>query len=58
VICLAVLAAHVLDDNFVQPEPGTVAGSHLVSGLVPVLLLVPTAASYPLLRAGGRGPRR
>ena len=54
VICLAVIAAHVLDDNFVQPEPGTAAGGHLVSGLVPVLLLVATAAVYPRLRAGGR----
>ena len=46
--------AHVLDDNFVQPEPGTAAGDHLVSGLVPVLLLAATAAVYPRLRAGGR----
>ena len=54
VTCVAVLAAHVLDDNFVRPEPGTVAGSHLVSGLVPVLLLMATAAAYPPLRPGGR----
>ena len=48
------IAVHVLDDNFVQPEPGTAAGDHLVSGLVPVLLLAATAAVYPRLRAGGR----
>ena len=53
-ICVAVIAAHVLDENFVQPEPGTAAGSHLVSGLIPVLLLAATAAVYPCLRAGGR----
>ena len=47
-------APHVVDDNFVQPEPGTAAGDHLVSGLVPVLLLAATAAAYPRLRAGGR----
>jgi hypothetical protein len=30
---LVVIAVHVLDDNFVQPEPGTSAAGHLVSGL-------------------------
>jgi hypothetical protein len=54
VICVSILATHLVDDDFVQPEPGSVAGSHLVSGLVPVLLLVATAACYPRLRAGGR----
>ena len=54
VLCVALIAAHVLDDNFVQPEPGTAAGDHLVSGLVPILLLVATAAVYPRLGAGGR----
>jgi alpha/beta superfamily hydrolase len=54
VTCVAVLAAHVLDDNFVQPEPGTAAGGHLLSGLVPVLLLGAAAAVYPRLRAGAR----
>ena len=32
----AVIAVHVLDDNFLQPQPGTSAADHLVSGLVPV----------------------
>lgn len=54
VLCVAVLAVHVVDDNFVQPEPGAVAGDHLASGLIPVLLLAATAAAYPHLRAGGR----
>jgi pimeloyl-ACP methyl ester carboxylesterase len=53
-LCVAVLVAHVLDDNFVQPEPGTGAGDHLVSGLVPTLLLAATALAHPRLRAGGR----
>jgi hypothetical protein len=53
-LCVAVIAAHVLDDNFVQPEPGTVAGDHLASGLVPVLLLAATVAVYPRIRAGAR----
>ena len=54
VICVAVIAVHVLDDNFVQLEPATTASGHLVSGLVPVLLLAATAAAYPRIRAGGR----
>ncbi len=54
VLCVAVLVVHVLDDNFMQPEPGTAAGDHLASGLIPVLLLAATAAAYPHLRAGVR----
>ena len=54
VLCVGVVALHVLDDNFLQPEPGTTAGDHLVSGLIPVLLLAAIAAAYPRLRAGGR----
>jgi uncharacterized protein len=51
---LAVIAVHVLDDNFVQPQPGTSAGDHLVSGLVPTAVLLGAAAAYPRLRAGLR----
>ena len=54
VVCVAVLVVHVLDDNFMQPEPGTAAGDHLASGLIPVLLRGATAAAYPHLRAGVR----
>lgn len=54
VLCVAVLVAHVLDDNFVQPEPGTAAGDHLASGLIPVLLLAATTVAYVGLRVGGR----
>jgi uncharacterized protein len=53
-LCVAVLVAHVLDDNFVQPEPGTAAGDHLASGLIPVLLLGATMVVYVRLRAGLR----
>src|SRR5437773_11447033 len=49
-----VLALHVLDDSFLQPQPGTSAADHLVSGLVPLALLVGVAAVYPRLRAGLR----
>jgi hypothetical protein len=54
-VAIAVLALHVLDDNFVQPQPGTAAGDHLVSGLVPLVLLGLAAWAYPRLRGGRRG---
>ena len=54
VAALAVIAVHVLDDNFLQPQPGTSARDHLVSGLVPTAVLLGTAAAYPQLRAGVR----
>ena len=53
-LLVGVVALHVVDDNFLQPEPGTGAGDHLISGLVPVLLLAAAAAVYPHLRAGVR----
>jgi hypothetical protein len=45
---------HFADDNFLQPEPGTSAGDHLASGLVPIAVLAALAAIYPRLRAGAR----
>jgi uncharacterized protein len=50
----AAIALHVLDDSFFQPQPGTTAADHLVSGLVPVAILVTAAAFYSRLRAGLR----
>ena len=52
---VGLLAVHVLDDRFVQPQPGTSAGDHLVSGLVPLALLGLAAWAFPRLRAGARG---
>jgi dienelactone hydrolase len=49
-----IICVHVVDDNFVQPQPGTQAGDHLLSGLVPIALLLGIAAIYPPLRAGAR----
>jgi uncharacterized protein len=56
-VLLAVLliAVHVIDDSFLQPQPGTSAGDHLVSGLVPLALLAFAAWTYPRLRGGRRG---
>jgi dienelactone hydrolase len=51
----AVLALHVLDDGILQPEPGTAAGDHIVSVLVPLALLTAAALRFPRLRAGARG---
>jgi fermentation-respiration switch protein FrsA (DUF1100 family) len=46
---------HVLDDNFLQPEPGMSPADHLVSGLAPIAALAGLAAAYPRMRAGLRG---
>lgn len=50
----AAIALHVLDDTLFQPEPGTSAADNLVSGLVPVAILVGAAVAYPRLRPGLR----
>jgi hypothetical protein len=51
-LALGVIALHVVDDNFLQPEPGTSGADHLVSGLVPMALLALIAAAYGRARAG------
>jgi uncharacterized protein len=52
---VALIAVHVVDDRFAQPQPGTSAADHLVSGLVPLALLALAAWAYPRVRAGARG---
>jgi uncharacterized protein len=54
-LCVALIAVHVIDDSFVQPEPGTAASDHLVGGLVPLAALAGAAWAYGRLRAGARG---
>jgi uncharacterized protein len=54
-IALGVIGLHIVDDNFLQPEPGTSAFDHLVSGLVPLALVLGAAVAYGRLRAGFRG---
>jgi dienelactone hydrolase len=51
---LGIVALHVLDDSFFQPQPGTSAGDHLVSGLVPFTGLLAAALLYGRLRPGLR----
>jgi hypothetical protein len=53
-LAFAVGALHVVDDNFLQPQPGTSAGDHLVGGLIQTSLFVLFAWVYPRLRAGAR----
>jgi pimeloyl-ACP methyl ester carboxylesterase len=53
-VALAAISLHYADVAFFQPEPGTSAGDHLVSGLVPIGLLAVLGALYPRLRAGAR----
>ena len=48
------IAVHLLDDSFVQPEPGTSARDHLVSGLVPIFALLGAAWAFSRLRPGAR----
>jgi uncharacterized protein len=51
-VALGLVALHVADDNFLQPQPGTSAGDHLVSGVVPLVVIGLAAWFYPRLRAG------
>jgi dienelactone hydrolase len=51
---IAVVALHVADDSYLQPQPGTSATDHLASGLGPITLLALAAVAYPRLRAGTR----
>jgi hypothetical protein len=53
-VAVAVIALHVVDDSFLQPQPGTSAGDHLVSGLVPLAVLALAAALYPRAPGGAR----
>jgi uncharacterized protein len=54
-LAVLLLAVHVLDDRFVQPQPGTSATDHLISGLVPLALLGLAAWAYPRAGDGARG---
>jgi fermentation-respiration switch protein FrsA (DUF1100 family) len=51
---VGLVAIHSLDDNFVQPQPGTLAGDHLVSGLVPLAVLAAALALHTRSRPGVR----
>jgi len=53
-LAIGAVALHVVDDNYLQPEPGTSAGDHLTSGLVPLAILATVAVLYPRMGGGLR----
>ena len=53
-VAVGVIALHVVDDSFLQPQPGTSARDHLVSGLVPLAALGLATAAYSRVRGGAR----
>ena len=52
---VGVIALHVIDDSFLQPQPGTSAGDHLVSGLVPLTVADAEQDRDPLGLEAARG---
>ena len=52
--CIGAIALHVVDDSFLQPQPGTSPADHLVSGLAPLAVLALAALACPRSRAGVR----
>jgi hypothetical protein len=54
-LAIAVIALHLIDDNFIQPSAGTSAADHLVSGLVPLAVLGLAAWAHPRLVGFVRG---
>jgi hypothetical protein len=51
---IGVVGLHLVDDNYLQPAPGTSAGEHLASGLIPLAVLGLMTLFYPRLRPGAR----
>jgi len=51
---IALVGLHVLDDNFLQPEPGMTAVDHLPGGATLLALVAAAAWAYPRVRAGAR----
>lgn len=49
---VALIAVHIVDDSFLQPEPGTRAADHLVGGLVTLALLALGTWAFLRARAG------
>jgi hypothetical protein len=53
-LALGAIALHVVDDSFLQPEPGTSPADHLVGGLVPLAFVTWVALRYTRFRAGAQ----
>jgi hypothetical protein len=48
------IGVHLVDDSFLQAEPGTGVADHLVSGLVPLAVLLAAGFVYPRVGPGRR----
>ncbi len=55
ILGIVVVSMHVIDDSFLQPQPGTSAGDHLLSGLISLAMMALAACAYSRLRDGQRG---
>ena len=53
-LSLSAIGLHLVDDNFLQPEPGISPFDHLVSGLLPLAFVVAAALLYGRMRPGPR----
>src|SRR3954453_2343585 len=53
-LAIGLIALHIVDDSFLEPQPGTSAADHLLGGLVPLAVLALAAVAYPRARAGWR----
>ena len=51
---IGLVGLHVVDDNFLQPEPGMTAVDHLPGGLALLALVAAGAWAYTRVRAGAR----
>ncbi len=51
-VAFGLIGFHLVDDSFLQPEPGTAVADHLVSGLVPTAVVAGAAVAYLRLRPG------
>jgi dienelactone hydrolase len=51
---VGLIAIHVIDDSFIQPQPGTSAGDHLIGGVILLAILALAGWAYPRVRAGAR----
>ena len=51
---IGLVGLHVVDDNFLQPEPGMTAVDHLPGGLTLVALIAAGAWAYRRARPGAR----
>ena len=54
-VSFGLVGLHVIDDSFLQPEPGVSPADHLPGGVTQLALVVVAAWAYPRVRAGTRG---